>query len=189
MISVNWVHNHSVHNDCIPSIQQSSSLTGVLSAMPRVTRIISSFGLGLCCIAGVGCSGGVTTTDITGTVKYQGKAIVSGNVTIVASDGNMFSGDIQPDGKFSIAALPTGAAKLGVTSMNPNRAPAAVGRGASRGSATGGPKDAGGGGGAATAPAPMVTGWFPIPDTYMDPMKSNLTGTIEAGKPLDINLN
>jgi hypothetical protein len=115
-------------------------------------------------------------------VKYKGKTVLIGNVTLVASDGTMHAGTIDGTGKFTIPGVAPGSAKVGVTSQNPSANPEAAGR--TPGRNTGG--SAAGEKAKSTAPAAKAADWFPIPDTVMDPNKSGLTITVEANNPVEI---
>lgn len=136
----------------------------------------------VCLLAVAGC--GQPTATVTGTVRYQGKPLVCGNVTLVASSGVAFAGSIRPDGSYSIPDVPTGPVKLGVTSLDPNLRPEAAGRYSGRDTGTAGGKDRPPSG----PPAPPVVGWFAIPAKYMHPGSSGLTGRVEPNSPLHIDL-
>jgi hypothetical protein len=125
-----------------------------------------------------GCGGGNTT--VSGTVTRQGKPVVWGNVTVVDRDNVPHAGEIQEDGTFTVAGVPIGPCKVGVTSPNPesDRLAGRVGRKSEIGSKGGdAPPD---------RPRPAAGRWFPIPDQYRDPLTSGLTGEVAKGKPLDV---
>jgi hypothetical protein len=129
-------------------------------------------------VAAAGCSSRAT---VSGKVTYKGKPVVWGTVTAIASDGVQYAAQINPDGTYSIANVPTGPARFAVSSPNPD------------GSARGGPAAAKGGAGdrgdgaEAGPPNPPPGAWFPIPDQYSDPARSGLTATIGSA-PVDLNL-
>ena len=69
-------------------------------------------GLALCQVAGCGPSPG----EISGTVTFQGKTLASGTVIIVGSDLLTYYGNIEDDGTYTVAKVPTGPAKIVVFS-------------------------------------------------------------------------
>lgn len=128
-----------------------------------------------------GCGG--STTDLSGKVSYKGKAVVYGTVVVIGSDGIPKSGEIKPDGSYRVNGVKLGAAKVSVSSMRPpGSEPAKKVR--ERGDEEG------------DKPPPQVTpaspevirDWFPIPDKYADPAKSELTVDVKPGQPFDIDL-
>lgn len=115
-------------------------------------------GVALVALAGCGAGRG----DLSGTVSYQGKAVESGSVAAVGSDGQPRTGFIA-DGRYEVKDLPAGPVKLAVSSPDPGKVP--------RRSLRGGP-----------APAKADrTGWFPLPEKYADLSKSELTADLTAG--------
>jgi len=134
-------------------------------------------------LAVVGCGGG--TTDVSGKVTYQGKPVVFGTVLVIGADGIPKSGPIQPDGTFRMSGVRIGPAKVTVSSPPPPGSVAAaprakVGRDADDERT---PADAN------TPVSPEVAkGWFPLPEKYSDPDKTDLTAEIKAGQPLEIEL-
>jgi hypothetical protein len=148
-----------------------------------------------------GCGG---TTSVSGKVTHDGKPVVWGGVTLVDSTGTYHQGDIKPNGTYQIDNVPTGPVKIGVTSPKPPEEK--PGRGGK--TAPGGNAAAGGGKGPAgqpedprekflrdqgitpnqPPPPPPPGAWFALPEKARDPMTSGLTGTVAAGKPLDIDV-
>lgn len=122
------------------------------------------------------------STDVSGKVTYQGKPVVYGTVVILGSDGIPKSGAIQPDGSFRVSGVKLGSAKVAVSSPQPP------------GSTP--PKKARERGDDDDKPPPEVTpaspevikNWFPIPNKYGEPTKSELTVEVKSGTPLDIDL-
>jgi hypothetical protein len=117
-----------------------------------------------------GC--GPSTTTANGKVTYQGKLVVWGSITLVASDGSVFQAGIEPDGTFTIPKMLVGTAKVGVESSAP---PAPGGRG-------------GDARGSKPPPLPPAGAWFPIPDTLNNPAKSGVTVEVKSGQPTNIDL-
>jgi hypothetical protein len=144
----------------------------------------------LVCLGGAVLAGGcgARTTEVTGKVTHKGKPLVTGNVTLIASDGSAHAGTITPEGTYSISSVPVGPVKIGVTSTDPNANPAAAGRQPARGTGAPAPREKKGKAEGKAEEQPKVVGWFPIPETVMDPSKSGLTGTVEPGKPLDVTI-
>jgi hypothetical protein len=123
-------------------------------------------------------------TAVTGKVTFRGAPVSGGSVTLVASDGTAYAGTIQTDGTYSIPDVPTGSVRIGV--VGPGRTGAVSRAGPSgradagaigRGKAPDGPPQE------TKAPAGPA-----IPDTYLDPRTSGLTGTVKSGEPLNIDL-
>lgn len=119
----------------------------------------------------VGCT---SKSNVQGKVTYQGKALTSGSVSIIAEDQLQYSGQIESDGSYSIPNVPTGEVKFLVSSPNPG--------GESRGQGRMPPKGAN----SDLAPAQPVaanqpkTDWFQIPEKYADPANTDLKGTVKA---------
>src|SRR5439155_8044348 len=104
-----------------------------------------------------GCGG---TADVTGKVSYKGKLLASGTVSMVGPDGLVRQGIINGDGTYAIAGVAAGKVQLGVSSPRPG--------GAERGGRRGGR-------GIRRAPdgaAQDASGWFAIPNTYLEPTTS-----------------
>ena len=144
-----------------------------------------------------GCGG---TTTVSGKVTHDGKPVVWGGVTLVDAGGTYHSGTIGLDGTYRIDNVPTGPVKIGVTSPKPPDE-----KGGKGGKGKTAPGGAAGGAGNPddprekymkeqgltpnAAPEPPPPGaWFPLPAKAGDPMSSGLTGTVTAGKPLDIDV-
>jgi hypothetical protein len=72
-----------------------------------------AFLLAVLCLAGSGCGKG--HGEVSGKVTYQGKPLTSGTVSLMDSDGSVQSAAIQPDGRYSFAAVVEGPATLVVT--------------------------------------------------------------------------
>ena len=62
-----------------------------------------SIGLSLSLVVLIGCGGGTSTYELSGTVKYEGKPVPKGNITIYPDDGNPGLGAVAEivNGKFS----------------------------------------------------------------------------------------
>lgn len=154
-------------------------------------------------LASLGCSGNKTT--VKGKVTYNGKTVVWGTVQLIDGTGLTQSGDIDLQGNYSIDGVTPGPVQIGVSSPDPTpRGGAKGGKGA-----TGGGAAAGGGGKTSPdmedprekflreqglkqavdeRPLPPAGAWFAMPRELADPINSGQTGTVEAGKPLDINI-
>ena len=132
-----------------------------------------AFGLVVCSTA-VGCGAGRTTAS--GKVTFRGKPVTSGTVMLVAADKQIYLGPIQPDGTYSVPAVPVGPVAIGVSSPDPNDVEV---RG--KGSGTIGARPTSRKGDKA-----LPEGWFPLPDKYADPNGSGLSGEVKSGRPFDI---
>jgi hypothetical protein len=121
----------------------------------------------------VGC--GPSTTTATGKISFKGKPIVWGSVSVIASDGTTHQTGIEPDGTFTLKNVPTGSAKIGVSSPMPPTPGATRARGDD-------PRVS------APPPGPPAGAWVQIPDNLMDPSKSGLTITIKSGEPVSLDI-
>src|SRR5437016_4480510 len=64
------------------------------------------------CLLGGGCS--PSSATVTGTVRYKGDVIRTGEVSFVGEDGTARSGAISQDGVYEIKDVPIGAVSVGV---------------------------------------------------------------------------
>lgn len=125
--------------------------------------------LALCLPIVVGC--GKRSAQVSGTVKYQGKELPSGNVTFFDDKNQVVGSASITDGKYKIPQVPPGPVKITVTTPPPvnqmaNRAPAP-------------PKD---------MPPPPAS--IAIPQKYGNPEQSGLTYDVKPGSqdhPIDLN--
>jgi hypothetical protein len=125
--------------------------------------------LALCALIVAGC--GKRVAQVSGTVKYQGKELPSGNVTFFDDKNQVLGSSSITDGKYKIPQVPPGPVKITVTTTPPvnqmaNRAPAA-------------PKD---------MPPPLAS--IAIPPKYGNPEQSGLTYDVKSGSqehPIDLN--
>jgi hypothetical protein len=143
--------------------------------MTRVIRIA----ILLTALALTGCGG---TADLSGKVTYQGKPVVYGSVVVIGSDGVPKSGEIKPDGTYRVNGVKVGSAKVAVSSPRPpgSDPPKKVRERGDDGDKP--PPEV------TPAPPEVIKNWFPIPNKYGDPAKSELTVDVQSGKPLDIDL-
>jgi|SRR5579883_1802643 len=72
----------------------------------------------LLCVSISGC--GRSMTEVSGTVRYNGKPLPSGTIQFLGADGVPHSGKIQPDGTYSVQ-VPTGTAKIIVSCVDESR--------------------------------------------------------------------
>lgn len=131
------------------------------------------------CLTAAGCSRGVAT--VSGVVKHGGKSLAYGTVMMSGSDGITRSGNIEPDGRYSIADVPAGTVRIAVVSPEPpDTKPDKTGKAPPRD-----PRREG------ATPPPIVdrAKWVKIPDKYGNVTTSGLTATVPAGPfTHDINL-
>jgi hypothetical protein len=128
--------------------------------------------------ASAGCAAGKGT--LTGKVTYNGKPVTSGTVQVFLADGSTRTGEIAPTGAYSIADVPAGEVKIGVSSPNPKKryedmlsfAKTEEQRKAVQ-----------------TPDPEQLKTWVAIPDALGQPDTSGLTATVKKGDtPHDIAL-
>ncbi len=125
----------------------------------------------------LGC-GGKPTGDVSGKVVYQKKPVVSGSVVIVGSDNKPRTGEIKPDGTYTVLAVPVGEAKIAVISPDPNPdlPPPQEVKGKKKPlRPEGTPVEA------EKKKKDVADKWFPLPEKYADVDRSGLTVTIQEG--------
>src|SRR5262245_54721186 len=59
-------------------------------------------------LAAAGCGGGPRTAAVRGTVTYQGKPVPNGTVTFVPAAGPHATGEIGPDGSYTLTTVRAG---------------------------------------------------------------------------------
>jgi hypothetical protein len=130
-----------------------------------------------CAIAG--CNGS-RNNILTGKVTFRGQPVSYGSVIVLCEDGTLHTGNIQPNGTYSVTDLPAGPVKLAVISPEPpdpqDQRPHPLPPGAP---------------GAPPADLPPIdrSRWFPLPEEYSDPRKSGKTATVSSGATVcDIEL-
>jgi len=115
-----------------------------------------------------------SATDVSGTVKYNGKPVVTGTVTFnFGTAAAPLAALIQPGGHFTAKNVPCLPATMTVFSPDPKVAEAEE-----KNSSKGKDFEAG----------PKVVGWFPIPVKYLDALQSDVKVTVAKGQPIDIDL-
>ncbi|MBY0460832.1 MAG: hypothetical protein K2V38_26230 [Gemmataceae bacterium] len=130
------------------------------------------------CAAVLGC-GGKPTGDLSGSVTYKGKSVVSGTVTVYDSENKAYQGGID-QGKYTVKNIPEGSVQIIVLSPDPNTSE--------------GSREEKGRKGREARPneepqGPKISGWFPIPRKYGETSSSPLKTTIKAGaNPYDLEL-
>jgi hypothetical protein len=115
----------------------------------------------------VGCAG---KGDVSGKVTVNGKPVVAGSVTFVASDQLAYQSEIMADGSYRVSKVPVGPAKIGVASPKPGQ-PLSAREKAILGDRVQEPTKA--------TVDPKT--WFPIPAEYEDFHKSGITLTVKSG--------
>jgi hypothetical protein len=137
--------------------------------------------LALAVLAAAGCGG--KGTELSGKVTFKGKPIVYGTVTVIGADGLPRAGTIEPDGSYRVAGIGPGPARVAVSSPPP------PGAGPPPRPAVQDPQD--------EKPPPLtpppadpqvVQNWFPIPDRFADPDRSEIKTEVGSGKPFNIDL-
>jgi hypothetical protein len=147
-----------------------------------VLRLVPLCAAGLLALAGCGGDKGT----LSGKVTYQGKPVVLGYVSVIASDNVQYAGPINSDGSYSIPNVPGGPVKIAVSSPNPGAkpgSPAAAGEGRKVKGGTGDlPGEEAGPPGAAPA------GWVALPEKYADPQTSGLANSVRGDTVINLDL-
>jgi hypothetical protein len=115
-------------------------------------------------MAGIAGCGGPKETSVSGTVKYQGKPLITGYVLFQFDDGNSVNASLGTDGSYTMHTQFQGHAKIAVGSPKP---PDQSGVGNRRGADP------------STAPDPK--NWVPIPEKYQNADTSGLEITVTSG--------
>jgi hypothetical protein len=137
-----------------------------------MNRTLTTFlGLLTALVLASGCGSGTGTAA--GKVIYQGKPVVWGSVILKAADGSVHQIGISPDGTYRLDRVPSGPAKVGVSSPDPT--PSARAKENADARVPAGP------------PRPPPGAWFPLPARYTDPATSGVTVQVGGG-PADIEL-
>jgi hypothetical protein len=138
--------------------------------------------IGVALLAAVaGCGG---TANPGGKVTFQGKPVVFGTVVMIGPDGIPKSGAIEPDGSYRVRGVRVGTAKVTVSSPPPpgrSARKAKVGRDADDDERR--PADEG-----TPASPEVIKAWFPLPEKYADPAKSDLKAEVKPGQPVNLEL-
>jgi hypothetical protein len=138
-----------------------------------------------------GCGASSQPVDVSGKVTYQGKAVVCGTVTLVDPGGNAKSGNIGPDGTYTVKGVSPGTVKVAVMSLDPARPLNPLG------AAGEGTDDTA----RAPAAAPAVTDrsnwtepnvdrskWTPLPKKYEYAHTSGVTVDVKAGENTGVDI-
>jgi hypothetical protein len=127
----------------------------------------------------VGCS--KAPGDLSGTVTYKGKSVVTGTVTAYDSDKRPYQGAIE-QGQYTIKGIPAGPVTLIVVSQDPAAASQMPG------GRPAGPGREGGREGGRGAPATPIAGWFAIPKKYEDINTTDLKTEVKSGPNNTFNI-
>lgn len=131
----------------------------------------------LCVALAAGC--GQPGSRVKGRVTHNGKPVVWGSVTLIASDNQPYSALLETDGSFALDGVPAGKAKVGVVSDNPDKTLTPPGGEDGRPVKQSPAPD---------RPKPAKGAWFPLPDKFGDPMTSGVSVTVTRGQSLEIDL-
>lgn len=147
-------------------------------------RILLSISIVVFTLVGAGCSSS-STGDISGTVTFQGKPVVSGTVSVIGPEGNPVGTVIQPDGTYKMTGIQTGSSIFLVASPAPAGEVAAAGAGKpGKGDILDGKPDAASEAGPAagtTLSPDQLKKWVAIPNKYLDPNQTDLKFTVSSG--------
>jgi len=137
-------------------------------------------------VAGAGCGGGnsLAPANVSGEVTYNGKKVPGGVVKLIAPDGGQYTGDIDPDGAYSIADVPTGELIIVVDTSNldPSKHADLKSGEAKRRAGIQMQQPPAGMGGGPTGTGADDRKFVKIPDKYSNSKKSPLSLTVKAGR-------
>lgn len=137
-------------------------------------------------VGGAGCGGPnpQAPANVSGGVTYNGKTVPGGVVKFVAPDGAQYTGDIGPDGTYSIADVPTGELIVVVDNSNldPSKHPEMKGETAKRYSSIQQQKPPSGYSAGPTGTGSDDRKFIKLPEKYSNPKKSPLSTTLKAGR-------
>jgi hypothetical protein len=149
--------------------------------MPTLSRFslgFASLAVAFVCASGCGKSYGT----LSGTVKMDGKLVVSGTVMVALKDGtDSAQGAISADGTYKVEKAPYGLLQIAVISRDPGiTAASKLSENATKKLEAKGWK----------APPPVDNSkWFAIPDHYESTEKSGITVTMDQkNKKFDIEM-
>jgi len=134
-------------------------------------RLVCPLLIGLA-LAGCGQYGSGT---LEGVVKYNGKPLAMGSVTVVGRDKIPKLGRIEENGHYVVTDVPCGPVKIAVSSPEPP--PETVDAGPARGRKEQAARAAA----RQQQPPAASKKWVKIPDKYEDPEGSELATTVEKG--------
>jgi hypothetical protein len=132
-----------------------------MKSLAHSARPFLGAGLLLAALLAAGCN---SRPVVSGTVKYKGEIVTTGEVSFIGADGTSRSGLIGPDGRYEIIDPPKGDVTVVVVSTR------VEGAGKARGSALAGLK---------TEAAPIVRSVVPV--KYGDPKTSDLKHVVVSG--------
>lgn len=133
-----------------------------------------------------GCASKAT---ITGTVTYKGKPIPSGSITFTPESGAPLVNAPIRDGKYTAESVPTGDAKVSITSLYMNRSSSPM-MDPNKRDKLAPPKDAPPEAQKAYQRTPEFKPGLKIPEKYTDPEQSGLSYTVQRGSQTkDFNLD
>jgi hypothetical protein len=110
------------------------------------------------------------TGTVTGKVTYQGRPVRHGTVIGLNIAKSAQSGVIEPDGTYTIPAVPYGEFKIAVVSRDPSK-----GRSTTRGEKPDRKEKK-----SSAAEAAPIEGWVPLPSSYEMPGSSGLRCNVDS---------
>lgn len=138
----------------------------------------------LLCFFLQGCSSSSITVN--GTLTYKGKKAGNCSITLVGSDGNVRTTITDDSGNFSIADVPVGVVKIGLTSLAKTVEKSAMQKAENPNTSSRTGKSAPNG---EQQPQSTSTSSVIIDAKYANPESSGLSGTAKANEPFDIVVN
>jgi hypothetical protein len=114
--------------------------------------------------------------DVSGIVRYQGKAVRSGSVIVFDPAGGLHPGNINKDGSYTVRGVPSGPVQFAVQSPEPERPKPPRKAPRKPGDKKEEPIDIN------LAPEPPSRGdWFALPARYSTPASSGLSTSLNPG--------
>lgn len=118
--------------------------------------------------------------ELSGRVLFSGKPVTVGSVVVLAADGSIRTAPIESNGRYRLAGVPRGPAKVGVVSRDPAKVSQRYDKMLKPSDRLTDEDRAG------VAKPAKVLNWFPVPDKFADPKYSGLETVVLKSASYDI---
>ena len=138
-----------------------------------------------CLLVFGGCSQGPPTAEVSGSVKFQGKPLSAGRVSLLSDDGRV-EWSVIKDGQYSTKQAPTGTIKVGIEPGGMINSLAANPKFKRMGGMMKSAEEQGHKVGSVTNPDKEAV---KIPSKYLDPQKSGFSFEVKPGEKKTFNID